>query len=60
MDDVTRSNSLYIILNQTKEEQDHDYQSNQYEDWEMEWAKLNGTKVLIRTTTHESMPNNVV
>jgi hypothetical protein len=46
MDEIIRLSSLYTILNQTREEQDHDYQSNQEEDGEMEWAKQNGTKKL--------------
>jgi hypothetical protein len=51
MDEITRPSSLYIILNQIRKEQDHDYQSNQKEDKEMEWAKQNATKKLINITS---------
>jgi hypothetical protein len=51
MDEITRPSSLYIILNQIRKEQDHDYQSNQKEDGEMERAKQNATKELINITS---------
>ncbi len=38
MDEIIGPNSLYIVMNQTKEEQNDDYQSNQKEDGDMEWA----------------------
>jgi hypothetical protein len=38
MDERTWPNNLYIVMNQTREEQNDDYQSNQ-EDGEMEWAE---------------------
>jgi hypothetical protein len=47
MDEITIPSRLYTILNQTKEEQNHDYQSNQEEDGEMEWAKQNVMKKRI-------------
>jgi hypothetical protein len=37
----TRPNSLYTTMNQTRQEQDDDYQSNQEEDGKMEWAEQN-------------------
>jgi hypothetical protein len=36
MDEIIGPNSLYIVMNQTKEEQNDDYQSNQKEDGDME------------------------
>jgi hypothetical protein len=39
MDESTWPNSLNAIVNQTRKEQNVDYQSNQKEDGEMEWAK---------------------
>ncbi len=39
MDERTRPSSLYTLMNQTRKDQDDDYQSNQEEDGEMEWAK---------------------
>ncbi len=41
MDERTRSSKLYIIVNQTKQKQDDEYQSDQEEDGEMEWATQN-------------------
>ncbi len=41
MDAKIRPSSLYTIVNQTKQKQDDDYQSNQEEDVEMEWEKQN-------------------
>jgi hypothetical protein len=41
MDEKTRLSSLYTIVNQTRQEQDDDYQSNQEEDVEIEWEKQN-------------------
>ncbi len=41
MDEGTRSSKLYIIVNQTRQKQDDDYQSDLEEDGEMEWAKQN-------------------
>ncbi len=41
MDERTRSSKLYIIVNQTRQKQDDDYQSDLEEDGEMEWAKQN-------------------
>jgi hypothetical protein len=51
MDEVTRPNSLYMVLNQTKEEQNHDHQSNREEYGKMEWAKQNVTEELINITS---------
>jgi hypothetical protein len=39
MDERTKHNYLYTIVNQIKEERDDDYQSNQEEDGEMEWVE---------------------
>jgi hypothetical protein len=44
MDEITMHSSLYIVVNQTKEKQDDDYQSNQEEDGEMEWVEQNVAK----------------
>ncbi len=65
MDERTRPSSLYTLMNQTRKDQDDDYQSNQEEDGEMEWAKQNVVEELINITsiakpiTHEFMPNSV-
>ncbi len=63
MDERIKPTSLvYIIVNQTREEQDDGYQSNQGEDRETEWAKQNIVEELINRasttepTFHESMP----
>jgi hypothetical protein len=37
MDEEIRPSSLYIVVNQIREEWNDDYQSNQEEDGEMEW-----------------------
>ncbi len=47
MDESTWPNSLNAIVNQTRKEQNVDYQSNQKEDGEMEWAKQDVAKELI-------------
>jgi hypothetical protein len=65
MNERIRPSSLYTIVNQIREDQDDDYQSNQEEDGEMEWAKQNVVEKLINITstaeptTHEFMLNNV-
>ncbi len=41
MDEKTRSSKLYIVVNQTRQKQDHDYQLDQEEDGEMEWVEQN-------------------
>jgi hypothetical protein len=65
MDERTWPNNLYIVVNQIKEEQNDDYQSNQKEDGEMEWVEQNVVEELIhiasitKPTTHEFMFNSV-